>query len=392
MKKIFKYAATCLAVLTIVACGDLYETHEKYLQMGEETYIGRVDTLFANGGFKRIELGWILNADPRISTCVISWNGCTQPIEVVADRSVDVMKKVIDLPEGKYIFSIVIKSESGKESLVETVSGEVYGDNYQSRLPQRGINSMVSALTGVTLTWAPEEGCIGTNLTYTNQDGEVKTLTIAEDESNTFIEDFVPGGDFTISSLFKPEKYALDEIESLEKTFSFPNYYVVSKSDWDATYHVGYTDVDRNGWTVEATTEELTGETSATKPHNGQAVSLIDGDLTTFWHSEWKDGAKPPLPHLLTFDMQKQQDIISIELARREDNLDTKSVTFSISDDKENWTELGSLDFPNAKTPNAMILLLPKAVRGQYLRVAVTASNNGINASIAEIFFTSGKK
>ncbi len=388
MKNILKSMVFCLTAFMAVACGDLYETHEKYLKMGEETYIGHADTLYVNGGFNRIELVWRLNADPRISMCEISWNGCEQPLEVAADRTKDFMSKIIELPEGKYIFKVVIKSETGKESLPQTASGEVYGPTYQSRLPQRGINSMVATPAGVTLNWAPEEGCIGTHLTYTNGEGTQKTLFVTENEASTFIEDFVPGTDFIVSSLFKPEKNALDNMESLEKTFSFPSYYTVSKADWEAIYHTRYTDVDRTGWTVEANTEEAGGE----GPVNGYVTALLDGDLSTFWHSKWNDNAKPPLPHLITIDMQEAQKIISIELARRKDNKDTKTVVFSISDDKENWTELGLLDFPNDPVPNAQILLLPETVSGRYIRASVTASNNAPHASIAEILFTTAKE
>lgn len=388
MKQIFKYAAYCMAAFTLAACGDLYETHEKYLKMGEEVYIGFADSLQANGGFKRIELKWKLNADPRIDKCVITWNGCEQPVEIKAEQTGDFMSKILDIPEGKYIFSVVVKSEAGKESLVKTVSGESYGDKYQSRLPQRGINSMTANLAGVTINWAPEEGCIGVSLSYTNNKGVKKTLKIGADDATTLIPDFVPASTFTLSTLFKPELHAIDEIESVPSTMEFPAYYTVSKSDWDKTYHALYADTDRKGWTIEANTEEQGGE----GPVNGYATAIIDGDLSTFWHSKWSDGAKPPLPHLITIDMKKEQNIISVELARRKDNPDTKDVVFSISNDKVHWTELGVLNFPNDKAPNAMILLLPKAVKGRYLRTAVTSSNNGVNASIGEIMFTSGKK
>ena len=169
---------------------------------------------------------------------------------------------------------------------------------------------------------------------------------------------------------------------------SFPTYYTVSKEEWNEIQNQ-YIDVDRTGWGVEANTEELTGEGAV----NGHKEALIDGDLNTFWHSQWDgEGKNPPLPHIITFDMQQTQNILSIELARRKDNLDLKAVMFSISDDKENWTELGKLDFPNDKVPNAQIILLPKAVSGRYFRTTVTDSNNGVNASIAEIMFTMGKK
>lgn len=392
MKKIFKYKLYGIIAIVLTACGDLYETHEKYLSEGEETYIGMPDTLIANGGYKRIELKWKLNADSRISKSVITWNGCLEPLEIPVDRSKEFMSTIINIEEGKYIFKLVNISETKKESLPQTVSGEVYGESYQARLPQRGISSMHADPKGVTINWASEEGCIGTNLIYTNNANERKKLFIGEEEVSTFIEDFVPGTEFSVSSMFKPEENAIDEITSLDGIVSFPSFYVVSKTDWDDIYHVDYVDIDRTGWTVEATTEEMTGEASAAKPHNGQAVSLLDDDLTTFWHSEWQNNAQPPLPHIIIMDMKEMKNIISIELARRINNKDTKNVVFSISEDKENWTELGQLDFPDAATPNTMILLLPESVRGRYLRTMVTGSNNGVNASIAEILFTSGKQ
>ena len=86
--------------------------------------------------------------------------------------------------------------------------------------------------------------------------------------------------------------------------------------------------------------------------------------------------------------MQHEQEIISVELARREKNKDTREVEFSISNDGITWSLFGSLTFPNNANPNSQILLLPTAVKGRYLKVSVVNSNNGVNASIAEIMFT----
>lgn len=136
-----------MLILGIAACGDMYDVHEKYLKMGEETYLGIASDLEANSGFNRIELKWKLNADPRINASIISWEGCETPIEVPisADRDVnDYISKIIDLSEGKYIFSIINKSETGKESLIQTISGEVYGGSYQAGLSAQGINSMAA--------------------------------------------------------------------------------------------------------------------------------------------------------------------------------------------------------------------------------------------------------
>ena len=93
--------------------------------------------------------------------------------------------------------------------------------------------------------------------------------------------------------------------------------------------------------------------------------------------------------------MQNSQDIMSIELVRRRypsNNKDLKTAIFSISNDKVSWTEVGQMDFPNNTEPNAQVLILPQAVNGRYFRTMVTASNNGVNASIGEIMFTMGEK
>lgn len=391
MKNITKYIICSLLFFMITACGDMYEVHEKYLKMGEETYLGIASDIEVNSGFNRLELRWKLNADPRINVCIITWEGCETPIEVPvsADRDInEYISKIINLPEGKYIFSIKTKSETGKESLVQTVSGEVYGSNYQAGLSAQGINSMSATLAGVTINWAPAENCIETELTYTNNTGTEKTITQPEGEMTLVIPDAVLDTQFKLVSKYTLPDNAIDDVWAPEKVMSFPTYYTVSKEEWDEI-HNQYIDVDRTGWGVEANTEELTGEGAV----NGHKEALIDGDLSTFWHSQWDgEGKNPPLPHIITFDMQQTQNILSIELARRQNNLDLKTVMFSISDDKENWTELGKLDFPNDKVPNAQIILLPKTVSGRYFRTTVTDSNNSVNASIAEIMFTMGKK
>ncbi|MCA6027405.1 discoidin domain-containing protein [Bacteroides thetaiotaomicron] len=391
MKNTIKYLACSLTAFLMTACGDMYDIHEKYLEMGEETYLGAVQDLNAYSGFNRIKLEWYLNADPRISSCVITWEGGENPVEVpVQENRVvkDPMSTIINLPEGKYIFNMITRSDTGKESLVRTIAGEVYGSNYQAGLSAQGINSMSANLTGVTINWTSAERCIETKLTYTNNEGIEKTVTQPEGEMTLILPDAVLNTQFKLVSRYSLPDNAIDDVQTTEKVMNFPAYYTVSKEEWNEI-HNQYIDVDRTGWGVEANTEELTGEGAV----NGHKEALIDGDLNTFWHSQWDgEGKNPPLPHIITFDMQQTQNILSIELARRKDNLDLKAVMFSISDDKENWTELGKLDFPNDKVPNAQIILLPKAVSGRYFRTTVTDSNNGVNASIAEIMFTMGKK
>lgn len=392
MKNIIRYIACGLSAFLMTACGDMYEIHEKYLEMGEETYLGAVQDLSAYSGFNRVKLEWYLNADPRISSCVITWEGNENPVVVpVPENRVikDPISTIIDLPEGKYIFNMITRSDTGKESLVRTIAGEVYGSTYQASLSAQGINSISADLNGVTINWVSLEGCTGTTLTYTNDEGKEKIIKVDEGQTSTVIPDAVLKTSFKLISTFKPADDAFDDIPTLEKIMDFPAYYTISKEDWDAV-HEQYVDADRTDWGISASTEEKVGENDG---KYGIATCILDGDLASFWHSQWKgEGANPPLPHEIIIDMKSQQDILSIELARRQGNGDTKTVIFSIGESEEHWTELGQLNFPSEKATNAQTLLLPEPVRGRYIRALVTGSNNGVNASIAEIMFTTSKK
>lgn len=220
MKNIIRYIACGLSAFLMTACGDMYEIHEKYLEMGEETYLGAVQDLSAYSGFNRVKLEWYLNADPRINSCVITWEGNENPVVVpVPENRVikDPISTIIDLPEGKYIFNMITRSDTGKESLVRTIAGEVYGSTYQASLSAQGINSISADLNGVTINWVPLEGCTGTTLTYTNDEGKEKIIKVDEGQTFTVIPDAVLKTSFKLISTFKPADDAFDDIPTLEK-------------------------------------------------------------------------------------------------------------------------------------------------------------------------------
>ena len=128
------------------------------------------------------------------------------------------------LPEGKYIFKIIVRGLSGKVSLPQTISGESYGEIYQNSLPQRSIGSMTATSERITINWLSEEGCIGVQMKYVNKDGNMKEIFVSDKEETTYIDDFVPGGEFEIVSQYKPEINAYDIISSLPTKMKFPSF------------------------------------------------------------------------------------------------------------------------------------------------------------------------
>lgn len=387
MKYLIHWIIIFVSACFIVSCDDMYSIHQKYLDEGEDVYIGYPDIVAANGGYGRVQLVWKLNADPKIDECCIYWNERKDSITVAPNRTDSVMKQIIPLTEGKYILEMVNKSNKGYRSLVKTVSVESYGREYQNSLYNRIVTDQAATPENVTLTWSLEEGCVGVNMKYTNKSNQQKEVFIEGEQTTLVIDDYKPGGSFTYSSLFVPEVGAIDTIPANEVTAQFPSFYILSKEVWEADYHADYADIDRTGWTTDASTEELTGEGAV----NGRAATLLDGNLDTFWHSQWSNSAKPPMPHRLDFDMKESKTITSIELARRKSNKDTKKVVFYISEDNTNWTEAGSLSYPNDANPNSKVVMYPNTIKGRYLRLMVTESNNGVNASLSELKLTTTK-
>lgn len=138
-------------------------------------------------------------------------------------------------------------------------------------------------------------------------------------------------------------------------------------------------EIDRTDWTIEATSEELTGESNGA---NGHAVHAIDGNAGTFWHSKWA-GGNDPLPHRLTIDTKSEHTFTQIGLMRRENVNYVKGGYFEISNDKENWEKVGEFQMKNENGNQVFSITHTK---GRYFRVTIDQSNNGSNACLAEIY------
>lgn len=72
-------------------------------------------------------------------------------------------------------------------------------------------------------------------------------------------------------------------------------------------------ELDRTGWIATADNEYTPGE------NTGLASALIDGNLNTYWHTNWNSGA-PSYPHWARFDMLETAAISKIAMARRQNN------------------------------------------------------------------------
>lgn len=142
-------------------------------------------------------------------------------------------------------------------------------------------------------------------------------------------------------------------------------------------------EIDRTGWTITASTEEPTGEDNG---NNGHAVHMLDGNTSTYWHTQWTgSNANPPLPHTLIIDTQSEHTFTQFALMQRENSFYTKGGEFYVSNDPDNWGEcIGKF---NLAQENGAQIFGVKPTTGRYIKILVTESyrSEGL-ACIAEFY------
>lgn len=106
-------------------------------------------------------------------------------------------------------------------------------------------------------------------------------------------------------------------------------------------------DSDNTEWVILAkSTEELTGEGA----NNGQAIRINDGNIATFWHSQWS-GATATLPMSITFQLKNNEIVKGFYLVPRSSaGQRPKKVEVQISRDNVNYRTLTNADLETGYT------------------------------------------
>lgn len=137
--------------------------------------------------------------------------------------------------------------------------------------------------------------------------------------------------------------------------------------------------LDRTEWTAEANTEELVGEV---QNNSGPVECLLDGNLQTFWHSQWQNGSHA-LPHEVIIDVQKECTFTQFTLVQREGSNYVKAGNFQVSSDKAHWETVG--DFSMKQESGAQVFGVTPT-KGRYFKILITESYNGNNSALAEVY------
>lgn len=141
---------------------------------------------------------------------------------------------------------------------------------------------------------------------------------------------------------------------------------------------------NRADWkVVEVSAEEVSGE----GPDNGHAVHAIDGDINTFWHTQWA-GAEPGLPHHITIDMNANQWVSGFTFTARQNSNAGRPDEFYIelSEDGEHWERVESFPETLPNSNDNTIVFLKEPAEARYFKFTVTSTYGATNYThMAEI-------
>jgi galactose oxidase len=139
--------------------------------------------------------------------------------------------------------------------------------------------------------------------------------------------------------------------------------------------------VSRTGWTIVADTQETAKE-------NGRATRALDGNATTYWHSQYSPSPAKPLPHMITLNFGKTISVGGLTYlprpsTRKNGRLGTYKVAYSL-DGKAWHYRITEAEFADSAALQTVVF---PPVNAKYVRLLVTteAGNRGPWSAIAEI-------
>ncbi|GHT69543.1 chitobiase [Bacteroidia bacterium] len=374
MKKIFnKTVILAVAFLLLASCDGMMDVHKEYIEGGELIYAPKIDSLNFIAGKERILFEFRLYNSPNVKTVDVYWNSKQDSMIIPVSPTSGLDSFYVILPnmaEQSYTFDVRTTDNFGHKSLWTTDFGNSYGERYISTVSNRRIRSINLTDRAGEINWmSGGEGMVRVEVEYRAKNGEIRTVHTSANDSKTLCLDVASNSKFRYRSLFIPESLSIDTLALSWEEYetAFPGEYMFDRSDWS----------------VVSVSDETASD-------GGGKNTLIDGDLGTFWHSQW-DGGNAPLPHWAIIDMISPKNFFRIDIYRRAGNTDSKSVEIYIGNsadpDDASWTKIAEGQFNSG---DKLTIDIPSGINtatGRYLKVFLPDSNRDPFISIAEIYF-----
>ncbi|WP_341839586.1 DUF4998 domain-containing protein [Chitinophaga caseinilytica] len=206
-----------LAAAVFTACRK-QDDYKKYLEGGEILYTGKADSMRVHAGRNRVQVSWLLIADPKIAFSKLYWNNRRDSATVPVNRTkgIDTIRFVVDkLDERTYEFEVVNYDKAGNPSVTSRASGVSYGNMYETALLNRAFAEMEALSDKVIIHWNDVDtldGIHSIQIRYTHQNGTVRDTIVRSwtKEMVTVLPKVAPNSEFSYRTRYLPDSLAID--------------------------------------------------------------------------------------------------------------------------------------------------------------------------------------
>ncbi|WP_437921821.1 DUF4998 domain-containing protein [Sphingobacterium sp. LRF_L2] len=230
IKRLFRIIVPCLVVYCLVSCSKS-DDYKKYLEGGEITYTGKIDSVTVYSGKERVYVTGLFLADPKIEKLRVYWGNRTDSVDVAIQRTenVDTLKLIIPVEEGVHNFEFVTFDGLGNKSLTVYKTGVSYGARYSSGLINRPVsNSYISEGDEGWIEWGGMDltsGVIATEVSYTDENAAEHRFLVPIDSTASLLpEDYVIGESVKYRTLFRPDTLSIDTFYTEYTELNFTRY------------------------------------------------------------------------------------------------------------------------------------------------------------------------
>lgn len=238
MKSMYLAGAVAVLLSAAVSSCTKSDDYKEFLESGPQIYPAKIDSLKVSTGRYRAGLSWIISSDPSVVKARIYWNNRSDSMDVAIDAAQrpDTVKAIVaGLEEKPYTFEVFTFNKQGNRSIGVSASGRALGERYEEALlnwsvVHKQIIPAAPPYSSALVVWSPFylDGIVGVSATYTDADGNQQTKVLPADAaasatSLSFVfEKFTPGGTLTYTTLYLPQKQALDTLSAAPETITIP--------------------------------------------------------------------------------------------------------------------------------------------------------------------------
>jgi len=281
-----------MAVLAglVVSCKKM-DDYKKFAEGGEIIYPATFDSLKVIPGNNRVMITGFLAGIPNVTKFKVYWNDGLDSVEssIIRKGRVDTIRQIIgNLPEGPKTFTIRTFDDKGNRSIPMTITGNVYGANFQTSVNERGnravLKSLVNASGAAEISWANVDAYVGVRGMHIRYfDVNDKAHDIIEPNKGkdqvTTIPDVSLYKPITYNTLFLPDTVGIDTFTVAPNTLpAFTEITLLNN-----IHPVANQANDGSRWAVLR--DWISN--SAVKNHNGYGGTDISGDPKIYFEAGW---------------------------------------------------------------------------------------------------------